>query len=358
MFVILSAGVVTGAFFMALKLSFQFYDLPLEFPFTISRYTVNIQKTVIVSISDGTVSGYGEATVNPYYNSTVERLTASIAKVKSIIENSEIIPPADLWNTIAPMLHEDFFALCAIDEAYWDFYSRKQNKTLRSFWAAANETLPLTSYTIAIDSIEMMQQKILEKPWPVYKIKLGTANDLQIVESLRKTTDSMFRIDANCAWTANQTIEYSKIFKELNVEFIEQPLKANDTDGMKKVFEHAVLPIIADESCQREADVNSCNGLFHGINIKLTKCGGITPALRMIQNGREKGLKIMAGCMTESTVGISSLAQLAPLLDYLDADGALLLKHDIASGVSFDFGTIRYPENFGTGVELYTKKST
>lgn len=343
---------------MALQLSFQFFDLPLEFPFTISRYTVYIQKTVIVCISDGTVSGYGEATVNPYNNSTVERLTASISKVKSIIEQSGIIPPSDLWENIAPFLHDDFFGLCAIDEAYWDFYSRKCNKTLRSFWAAANETPPLTSYTIAIDSIETMQQKIREKPWPVYKIKLGTANDLQIVESLRKTTDSLFRIDANCAWTANLTIEYSKIFKDLNVEFIEQPLKADDIEGMKKVREHSFLPIIADESCQRETDVNSCNGLFHGINIKLTKCGGITPALRMIQNGRSKGLKIMAGCMTESTVGISALSQLAPLLDYLDPDGALLLKQDIASGVSFDFGQIRYSENFGAGVELYTKKST
>jgi len=344
-------------FFMALKLSFQFYDLPLAHPFTISRYTVNVQKTVVVCISDGEISGYGEATVNPYYHSTVERLTASISKVKPIVENSEIIAPPDLWQLIAPHLYEDYFALCAIDQAYWDFYSRKRKRTLRSFWAAANETLPQTSYTIAIDSIEMMQQKIIEKPWPVYKIKLGTQNDLQIVESLRKTTDSVFRIDANCAWTADETIEYSTIFAAMNVEFIEQPLKANDLEGMKKVGEHSVLPIIADESCQREADVNSCFGLFHGINIKLTKCGGISQALRMIESGRSKGLKIMAGCMTESTVGISVLAQIAPLLDYLDADGALLLRHDIAHGVSFDFGQIRYSENFGTGVELYTEKS-
>jgi len=341
---------------MALKLSFQFYDLPLAHPFTISRYTVNVQKTVVVCISDGETSGYGEATVNPYYHSTVERLTQSISKVKPIVENSEIIAPSDLWQLIAPHLCEDHFALCAIDEAYWDFYARKQKQTLRSFWAS-REPLPLTSYTIAIDSIEMMQQKILEKPWPVYKIKLGTANDLQIVESLRKTTDSVFRIDANCAWTADETIEYSKIFKSMHVEFIEQPLKADDLEGMKEVREHSVLPIIADESCQREADVNCCFGLFHGINIKLTKCGGITPALRMIENAREKGLTIMAGCMTESTVGISALAQIAPLLDYLDADGALLLKQDIANGVSFDFGKIRFSDNAGTGVELCTEKS-
>jgi len=342
---------------MAIKLSFQFYDLPLAHPFTISRYTVNIQKTVVVCISDGEISGYGEATVNPYYHSTVKRLTQSISKVKPIAEDSEISHPSDFWQVIAPHLHEDYFALCAIDEAYWDFYSRKQKRTLRSFWAAAKEPLPQTSYTIAIDSIEMMQQKIIEKPWPVYKIKLGTANDLQIVASLRKTSDSVFRIDANCAWTADETIAYSKIFKEMNVEFIEQPLKADDLEGMKKVCRHAVLPIIADESCQREEDVNSCSGLFHGINIKLTKCGGITPALRMIENAREKGLKIMAGCMTESTVGISALAQMAPLLDYLDADGALLLKEDIATGVSFEFGKIRYSENVGTGVELYIEKS-
>lgn len=337
---------------MSTTLSFQFYDLPLKHPFTISRYTVTIQKTVVVCITDGENFGYGEATVNPYYHSTVEKLTASLSNVKERIDFNILLHPKEMWKQVAFLLKDDYFALCAIDMAYWDFYSKKNKKTLRSFWSDEKAVTPITSYTIGIDTIEVMQQKILEMPWPIYKIKLGTKNDIQIVEQLRKITSSIFRIDANCAWTADETIDYAPVLKDLNVEFIEQPLKAEDIEGMKKVKSKSVLPIIADESCQKEQDVDLCSQLFHGINIKLMKCGGITPALRMIEKAKEKQLLLMAGCMTESTVGISGLVQIAPLLDYLDADGALLLSTDIAVGASFDYGKIVYPKTFGTGVKM------
>lgn len=337
---------------MSTTLSFQFYDLPLKHPFTISRYTVTIQKTVVVCISDRENFGYGEATVNPYYHSTVEKLTASLSNVKENIDFNIFLHPKEMWKQVAFLLKDDYFALCAIDMAYWDFYSKKNKKTLRCFWSDEKAVTPITSYTIGIDTIEVMQQKILEMPWPIYKIKLGTKNDIQILEKLRKITSSTFRIDANCAWTADETIDYAPVLKDLNVEFIEQPLKAEDIEGMKKVKSKSVLPIIADESCQKEQDVDLCSQLFHGINIKLMKCGGITPALRMIEKAKEKQLQLMAGCMTESTVGISGLVQIAPLLDYLDADGALLLSTDIAVGASFDYGKIVYPKTLGTGVKM------
>ncbi len=313
-----------------------------------------MQKTAIVCISDGIHFGYGEATVNPYYHSTQERLKESFIKIQSVVEAASGLHPEELWKKIEPLLKNDYFALCAVDIAYWDFYARKNNKTLRSYWSDEEAITPLTSYTIGIDSIEKMQQKIIEKPWPIYKIKLGTSNDIEIVESLRKITDSVFRIDANCAWNAEQTLKNSSIIKDLNVEFIEQPLHADDFEGMKKVKSESYLPVIADESCQRETDVSICSELFHGINIKLMKCGGITPALRMINAAREKNLLLMAGCMTESTIGISGLTQIASLLNYLDADGALLLSKDIASGVTFNFGNIVYSNSFGTGAILYT----
>ncbi len=340
---------------MKITLSFQFYELPLQHPFTISRYTVNTQKTVIVCISDGIDSGYGEATVNPYYHSTQERLTASLLKIKPIVDASHFMHPSELWQQLSKLVPDDYFALCAVDIAYWDFYARKNGKTLRSYWSNENAKTPLTSYTIAIDSLEVMQQKIIEKPWPIYKIKLGMPDDIEILKQLREITDAVFRIDANCGWTADQAIENSKILKDLNVEFIEQPLKAEDIEGMKRVKKCSVLPVIADESCQREQDVESCSAIFDGINIKLMKCGGITPALRMIESAKEKGLLLMAGCMTESTVGISGLCQIASLLDYLDADGALLLSRDIADGVHFNFGEISYPKTNGTGVKLHQK---
>ncbi|CAM3353350.1 Dipeptide epimerase [Flavobacterium longum] len=336
-----------------MNLDFRLFEMPLKHPFTISRYTVNVQKTIVARISDGEISGYGEATVNPYYHSTVEKLSASVQKVTPIVAAlPEDLHPAAFWDVIAPRLQDDYFALCAIDIAYWDYFARKQRRTLRSFFTGT-EQRPMTSYTIGIDDIETMKAKILEMPWPIYKIKLGRGNDMAIVETLRKITDSLFRVDANAAWTAAQAIGYSRILKDLNVEFIEQPLPAADTDGMKRVKEASVLPVIADESCQRLEDVAACKPLFHGINIKLMKCGGITPALKMIGEARSADLSIMAGCMTESSVGISALSQLAPLLDYLDADGALLLAGDIADGVTFREGKIRWAEGCGSGAEMH-----
>ena len=337
---------------MALTLTYKIYEMPLRHPFTISRYTVNVQKTLIACISDGSISGFGEATVNPYYNSTAEKLATSISRIQPIINLAQELHPSDFWKAIHEHLTDDFFALCAVDIAYWDYYARLNQKPLRSYFTDSGIT-PLTSYTIGIDTIATMKQKIIEMPWPIYKIKLGTGNDVQIVESLRNVTDAVFRIDANGAWNAKQAIEYAFIFQDLNVEFIEQPLPANDIIGMRHIKAQSAIPVIADESCQQLVDVKKCAELFHGINIKLMKCGGITPAIEMIGLARSYGLSVMAGCMTESTVGISALAQIAPLLDYLDSDGALLLKQDIATGVTFDSGKILYAEGYGTGAELY-----
>ena len=337
---------------MKLNISQSHYQLPLKHPFGISRYVVNTQETVIVSISNEAFTGYGEATVNPYYDSTVEKIQASIDSVKAIIENSNGVHPEDLWNQLEPKLKHDYFALCAIDCAYWDFYAKSNKQTLRSFWSGENEKAPQTNYTIGIDSVEIMQSKILEKPWPIYKIKLGSHNDIDIVKALRKVTDSVFRIDANCAWTVDETLKNANELKRLGIEFIEQPLKADDWEGMTILKEKSALPIIADESCQKLEDVEKCADTFHGINIKLMKCGGITPALKMIEKARALNLKVMAGCMTESTIGISNLAQLASLLDYIDADGAMLLKDDIATGVRFQDGHIIFSEGYGSGSKL------
>jgi len=338
---------------MKLQLSVQNFELPLKNPFTISRYTVTIQKTVIVSITDGNYVGYGEATVNPYYNSTIESLEASARSVTAILEAlEENIHPAKLWKLLEPKLKDNYFALCAIDGAYWDLYAKQQQKPLRRFWSEYDHELPKTNFTIGIDSLDVMKSKIKETPWPIYKIKLGTKNDIEIIQSLRKITNAIFRVDANCAWTVEETLENAKMLQKLNVEFIEQPLQADNWEGMKVLKEKSVLPIIADESCQKLSDVQKCAEVFHGINIKLMKCGGITPALEMIHIAKAKQLKIMVGCMTESSIGISNLTQLAPLLDYIDADGALLLQSDIAKGVTFDDGTIIFAAGNGSGAFL------
>ncbi|MBT8307054.1 MAG: dipeptide epimerase, partial [Maribacter sp.] len=212
---------------------------------------------------------------------------------------------------------------------------------------------PTTNYTIGIAAIDTMVKKMKEKPWPVYKIKLGTDDDVTIVKELRKHTDAVFRIDANCAWTAKETIANAPQLKSLGVEFLEQPLRADDWEGMEQIMHQCVLPVIADESCIVESDVGKCALHFNGVNIKLTKCGGLTPALRMIKHAKSLGLKVMVGCMTESTVGISAIAQLLPQLDYVDMDGAMLLKEDIANGITInDDSSLVFPILGGSGVTL------
>jgi L-alanine-DL-glutamate epimerase-like enolase superfamily enzyme len=198
-----------------------------------------------------------------------------------------------------------------------------------------------------------MVAKMNEFPgWPIYKIKLGTDHDLEIVRELRKHTQATFRVDANCGWSAEQAIRFAPELKKLGVEFIEQPLKADQWEDLKRVGQQSALPIIADESCIVEGDVKRCHGVFQGINIKLVKCGGLTPARRMIAEARKLGLSVMVGCMTESTVGISAIAQLLPLLDYVDMDGAVLLAEDVAEGVRLERGKCVYPDAPGHGLRL------
>ena len=197
-----------------------------------------------------------------------------------------------------------------------------------------------------------MVTKMQAKPWPVYKIKVGTENDIEMVAELRKHTQSVFRVDANAGWTLEEALEKIPKLKELAVELIEQPLAKDDWDGMKVLYEKSPLPLFADESCVFENDVEKCAGHFHGINIKLTKCSGITPAVRMVQKAREVNLKVMMGCMNESTIGSAAIAHFLPQLDYVDMDGPLLLSEDIATGIQYDFGKITVSEKPGLGIEM------
>jgi len=335
-----------------MKLEFFTYDLELKDTFTISHGSRNFQKTLIVAITNGDFIGYGEAAATSYYGITTEVMIAAIKRVEEIVRENISSSPETIWELIYPFLREHPFAHCALDMALHDLQGKRNAQPLYKMWGLELKDLPITNYTIGIDSVEKMTQKILQFPWRVYKIKLGTSEDVEIIKELRKHTDSVFRVDANGAWGVEETIQNSIKLKELNVEFIEQPLSADNNGGMRELFKNSALPLIADESCLVEKDVVKCSEFFHGINIKLTKCGGVTPALRMISEARKLNLKVMVGCMTESSVGISAIAQLLPLLDYVDMDGALLLKNDIAEGVKIANGKITFPDRNGTGVRL------
>ena len=333
-----------------MKLKFHKFDLPLKHPFGISREVRTSQETLIVELEDNGISGYGEATANTYYDVSLDGMIRQLEDLRELIETTPIAPPEAFWATLNAHLQASPFTMCALDEAVNDLYGKKRGKPLYQIWGFNLDNLPLSSYTIGIDALDKMVEKMKEMPWPVYKIKLGTDRDLETIETLRKHTDATFRVDANCAWTADHAIEMSHKLKALGVEFIEQPLAADDWEGMKKVYAQSVLPVLADESCRTEADVARCKGFFHGINIKLVKCGGLTPARRMINKAKALDLQLMIGCMCETSVGISAIGQLLPCLDYVDMDGALLLAEDIATGVQLENGRAIYPDRAGTGV--------
>ncbi|AMC10701.1 dipeptide epimerase [Lutibacter profundi] len=335
-----------------MKLVIRTYNLQLKHPFTISRGTRTEIPSIIIELQENGISGFGEATANPYYNTFVEQFEKELIAKRKIIEITSEKTPEEFWDYLFPYFNNNMFLLCALDEAYTDLFTHKKNMKLYEYWNLEPKKNIQSNFTIGIDTVENMIGKMKEMPWPIYKIKLGTKDDLKIVAELRKHSNAIFRIDANCGWSPTETINNSVELKKLGVEFIEQPLPANDWKGAKEVFNHSYLPIIADESCIIESDVEKCYNHFHGVNVKLMKCGGLTPAKRMITKAKSLGLKTMVGCMTESSVGISAIAHLTPLLDYVDMDGALLLKTDIASGVKLKNGNIVFSELNGTGASL------
>ncbi len=339
-----------------MKLRLHAYDLPLRHTFTISRESITSQPTLIVELEHGGQRGYGETTANKYYGYTIESMAQAIASAESEITAAAAIlerDPALFWEQLAPNLKDNPFAQCALDQAAYDLWGKLRGQKVHAAWGLKTDKNPASNYTLGIDKIDVMVAKMQEFPdWPIYKIKLGTPRDIEIVRELRQHTTATFRVDANCGWTADQTIANAPLLKDLGVEFIEQPLPADKWDDYRRVCRESALPIIADESCIVESDVDKCAGLFHGINIKLVKCGGLTPARRMITRGRQLGLQIMVGCMTESTVGISAIAQLLPLLDYVDMDGAVLLGRDIADGAKVIRGICHYSAENGSGVTL------
>jgi len=336
-----------------MKISHWSFQLPFKHPFTISKGTKTHQPTFVVELEHLGWKGYGEAPAITYYDITVEQMAADLERKKIFVEKFAFTEPDRWWHYLHHLFPKNPFLVCALDMAGWDIYGKMKRKPLNQFWTPAEPLQPLCDYTIGIDTVEKMVEKLKEKPWPVYKIKLGTADDIGILQALRKHTSSSFRVDANAAWTAEEALQKIRAFQDLGVEMIEQPLAKDDWEGMKQLYSESPIPLIADESCVFEGDVAKCSGHFHGINIKLTKCSGITPALRMISEARSLNMKIMVGAMNESTIGSAAIAHLSPLVDFIDADGPMLLSRDLATGLRYDENGIVHtsPAN-GLGIEF------
>jgi L-alanine-DL-glutamate epimerase-like enolase superfamily enzyme len=211
----------------------------------------------------------------------------------------------------------------------------------------------MTSFTIGIDDREKIKEKVLEaKEYPLLKVKLGSDHDKEIINALRDVTDKLIRVDANEGWDLEEGKRMCDWLAERNVEFVEQPLPADNLDDSAKLREHSPLELVADENCIDSEDIPSISDAFDGINIKLMKCGGLREAFKMIQMARERQMKIMLGCMIETSVAITAASILSPLVDYADLDGNILTSNDPFDGVKVKDGMLVLPEGPGLGVKL------
>lgn len=327
-------------------------NLPFVDAFTISNgRTKTHQSALLVALSVGPFIGYGEAPAIAYYNITVDQMIADLTQKQKLVEKFALTDPERYWHYLHHLFPQNPFLVSALDMAGWDLFGQMKAKPLYQLWDTEwKDELPQCDYTIGIDSMDKMVQKMKAKPWPIYKIKLGTPDDIGIIQTLRKHTEAIFRVDANAGWTTEQALQLIPELAQLGVELIEQPLAKDNWEGMKRLFNESKLPLIADESCVSEQDVSKCVGFFHGINIKLTKCSGITPARRMIQEARSLGLKVMMGSMNESVIGSAAIGHFLPQLDYVDMDGPLLLAEANAKGVDYAHGKVLLSNKPGLGV--------
>ncbi len=327
--------------------------LPFQFPFTISKGTKTHQPTFIVELEWKGLKGYGEAPAITYYQISVEKMAEDLEAKKAMVEKFALTDPERFWHFLHHLFPKNPFLVCALDMAGWDLFGKMTNKPLNVLWQSDLQKIPMTDYTIGIDDTEVMIDKIKNKPWPVYKVKVGFPDDMEMLANIRLHTSSALRVDANAGWTLEEAIQKIPVMEKLGVELVEQPLAKDSWEDMEKLMALSSLPLFADESCVAENDVEKCQGFFHGINIKLTKCSGPTPARRMIKKARQLNLKVMLGCMNESSIGTAAMVHLSPMADYLDADGPLLLCEDLAQGLMYENGRITFAEKLpGLGVRV------
>ncbi len=335
-----------------LQLRHYSFNLPFEYPFTIAKGTKTHQPTLITSLGLGNFRGHGEATAIAYYNVTVEGMVQVLEEKKGMIERYALTDPGRFWHFLHHLIPGQHFLTAALDIAGWDLFAQMRRQPLYQLLGITWENPPVTDYTIGMDTADAMVAKLKAHPWPVYKIKCGNTGDIDKLRALREHTESPFRVDANESWTFDEAKRLLPELKELGVTLVEQPLPRGAHEEMMELKAISPILLYADESCRTEDEVKKCAEAFHGINIKLAKCGGITPALRMIREARSLGLNVMMGSMIESTVGAAAIAHMLPLLDEADADGPLLLKEDLAEGLQYENGIIKLSGRPGLGIRF------
>ena len=327
-----------------MKLDVKTFDLQLTTPFRISRNVQYTAANVHVQITHEGVTGIGEAAPSEHYGEYRETVLATLAKLGGELGNDPFAFE-DIFKHLNHVIHLNPSAKAAIDMALYDLVGKLLNVPVYKLLGLNAAKTPLTSFTIGIDTPEKMAQKaLIAREYPILKIKVGTKNDVANLKAIREVSNAVIRVDANTAWTPKEAVREINKLAEFNLEFVEQPVSPHDLAGLKYVREHVPLPIITDESSITVEDIPRLADCADGINIKLMKCGGLYHALKMIHVARAHNLKIMIGCMIESSLAITAAAHLTPLLDYADLDGHLLVDDDPFTGVKVVEGKLVLPD--------------
>jgi L-Ala-D/L-Glu epimerase len=341
-----------------MKLSFEVLELRTRHAFNIAREGAPpARQSVWVRIEDGEGNeGWGEAPATPYYGETAETVAAVLPRLARALQGAAEGDTLALEPIERAVEHSVGFnpaARVAISAALHDLVGKRLGLPVWRLWGLDPATAPRSSFTIGIDRVEVMRDKVREAAgYPILKVKVGTPGDEAVLRMIRdEAPDKTIRVDANTAWTAKQAIRALPMLQEYGVEFVEQPLPPADLEGMRQVRAASPLPIIADESCLVASDVAKLYGVVDGVNIKLAKCGSLREAVRIVHAARAFGMEVMLGCMIESTLGVAAAVQLAPLVDYVDLDGAALLANDPFSGPGLEAdGSLRFNQGPGLGV--------
>ncbi|WP_049922447.1 dipeptide epimerase [Halopiger djelfimassiliensis] len=345
---------------MTIETTFQRRSLPLEYPFTISRGTTTETEVVTVRVEDGEGNvGIGAAGPSSHYGETAATVEAVMPDLLAVVEDvGDPHQLARIERRLRETVERNPAARTAVSIALHDLVAKRLEVPLYRYWGLDPAETTETSYTIGLDETAVMREKTetaLERGYGTLKVKLGTGRDVEIVETIRSVApDVRLFVDANEAWTPREAVSKIERLAEYDLAFVEQPVPADDPDGLRFVYERSPLPIAADESCITLADVPRIADRCDIANIKLMKCGGLREAVRMIHAARAHGLEVMCGCMNESNASIAAACHLAPLLDYADLDGSLLLADDPYDGVPMPDGRIALAalERPGTGATL------
>lgn len=327
--------------------------LELAHTWTISRNSSDFKNNVFVKIERDGIIGYGEAAPNVRYGEDSELTTKKINFAKPIFYDNHMFHYTDIKEALDAQILKQSCAKAALDIALMDWVGKALNVPLYQMFGFNPSHAPVTSFSIGIDTPEVIKQKVREaEQYPLLKIKVGKPNDEEIIGAVRSVTDKPIRVDANEGWkNKEEALERILWLKSQGVEFIEQPMPSDMIEETAWLRERAGIPIVADEAVKTAADIPKLATAYDGINIKLMKSGGIQEAMRMIAMAKALGLKIMLGCMIESSVAISAAAHLAPYVDWADLDGNLLIKNDPFSGVKIDKGKFIFNDKPGLGVE-------